>query len=139
MHRGRERVRASGCSRRRSRHGAPAKAWLATVAKPRLVGAQREQQVGDPVGRRQLGVGGRTQKQWTRRPPGVTSSAPASPTSHDTELAALHREAGLALELALLVAEQVAEQSLRDALRRARAAGPCGGHVRPRGTRTARG
>ena len=44
-------------SRRRTRQRAPAKAWLATVAKPCLVGAQREQQVRDPVAGRQVRVG----------------------------------------------------------------------------------
>ena len=41
-------------------------------------------------------------------------------------VAALEREAGAALELALVVAEQVAEQALRDRLGPARGAAPFG-------------
>ena len=68
----------------------------------------------------------RTQKQCTRRPPGRTSSAPRLPHQPDAEPAALEREAGVALELARLVAEQVAEQALGDRLGAlvARALGP---------------
>ena len=100
-------------SRRRTRHGRAGERVVGHGGEALLVGAQREQQVGDrgPTAAAR-GSGTRTQKQCTRRPPGTTSSAPASPTSHTPELAALERQAGLALELARLVAEQVAEQAL---------------------------
>ena len=83
-----------------------------------LVHPQGEQQVRDPVGGRQLGLG---------RADAVAVHAPATRRyeqgarlSHqpDAEVAALEREPGPALELALLVAEQVAEETLRRRLRR---------------------
>src|SRR4051794_9474013 len=86
------RIRAS--RRRRTRQRAPEKAWLATVAKPvsssRSASSRwairsaegrpgsRGEARGEPPG----GETGWTHQQCTRCPPGRTSSAPASPTSH---------------------------------------------------------
>src|SRR3954454_7047775 len=78
--------RISLSSRLRTRQGAPAKAWLATVAKPSssVLRASRRWAT--------LSAGGSsesftpTQKQCTRLPPGATSRAPASPTSQTPSL-----------------------------------------------------
>ena len=98
--------------RRATRQGAPAKAWFATVAKPSS--STR-----------------RASSRWAIRSDGGSSRStvphaeavhPAATGRHeqraalaeqpDAQLAVLERKPGLALELALLVAEQVAEQAL---------------------------
>jgi len=81
-----------------------------------LVGSQRQQQVRDPVGRRQVALGG----------PHAEAVNPVSTVRHqdraglaeepDPELPALHRQAGLALEVARVMTQEVAEESLRDRL-----------------------
>ena len=73
--------RARGGIRRRSRHGAPLNARLATVAKPcsSVRSASSRCAMRSPEGR--PGSGTWTHQQNTRRPPGGTSTAPASPTS----------------------------------------------------------
>ena len=105
-----------------------------------LVLAQRQQQVGYPVGRRQLAVRGPHAEAVHPPAAGRDEQRAALADQPDAERAALEREAGVALELALVVAEQVAEQALRDRLARAASRAPLRPHhASRRGTRTARG
>ena len=107
----------AACSRRRTRHGAPANAWLATVAKPcsSVRSASSRWAIrsdggsSSPLGRRRRSSGRRARRarraaRRARRP----ARRPASPRSM--------RQPGRALQLARVVAEQVAEQALRDRL-----------------------
>src|SRR3954447_24718538 len=73
--------RMRGATRRRTRQRAPLNAWLATVAKPASSARRASSRwaVRSPAGRESSVAC--TQKQCTRRAPGRTSSAPASPTS----------------------------------------------------------
>ena len=97
--------------RRRTRQRAPANAWLATVANPYLVLAQREQEVGDAVGGGQRGVRTtRTHQQCTRRPH-ARAARPPFPTSQTPKGAALHHQARARVQLTRLVAHEVAEQA----------------------------
>ena len=107
---------------------------------PLLVGAQREQQVRDPVGRRQVAVG-RPHAEAVDALSAVRNQDGACLAEQpDAERAALHRQPGLALQVARVVAEQVAEQPLRDRLGVARcAARAADGSCSTRGRRAARG
>ena len=93
----------------------------------------------DAVGRRQLGVGGGHAEAVHAPAARHDEQRAALADEPDAERGALERQAGLALELALLVAEQVAEEALRHGL-----AGGSPARLRPDdatrpGTRTARG
>ena len=81
-----------------------------------LVLAQGEQQVRDPIRGRQLGI--RRRDAEAVHAPAARRHEQRARLAHepDAELAALEREAGAALELALVVAEQVAEEALGDRL-----------------------
>ena len=111
-----------GASRRQPPPDPPGRAAEREVGDRReavLVLAQREQQVGGPVGARErrVVVGTRTQKQCTRRPPGRTSTAPASPTSHAPSPPRSGTRPVRPWQLARVVADEVAEQPERGPLR----------------------
>ena len=104
--------------RRETRQGAPAKAWFATVAKP-------SSSTRSASSRCAIRSDGGSSRSTARNAEAVHAPAPgrheqraALAEQPDAELAALEGEPGLALELALVVAEQVAEQPLRHGLSR---------------------
>ena len=112
--------RIAAGSRRRTRQRAPANAWLATVAKPCLVLAQRQQQVRDPV---------RGGQRRVRHPHAPAVHAPPAheqrarlPHEPDAERAALEHEPRARVQLARLVPDQVAEQARARSPRRPRRA-----------------
>src|SRR4051794_14551061 len=82
-----------------------------------LVGAQGKQEVGDAVGRGQLGIGGRDAEAvhalaaWSQQERAGLAHEPGS------ELPLFNRKPRLSLQLAFVVPEEVAEQALRGALR----------------------
>ena len=81
-----------------------------------LVRAQRQQEVSDPIGGRQVALG-RPDAEAVDPLPAVRDEHGARLAEQPhAEVAALQRQAGLALELTLLVPEQVAEKALRDRL-----------------------
>ena len=81
-----------------------------------LVGAEGQQQVGDAVGRRQIGRVRADAEAVHHLAAGHDEQGALLADQPGAQLAGLEREAGLALELARVVAEQVAEQSLGDGL-----------------------
>ena len=85
--------------------------------KPALVLAQGEQQVRDPVGRGQAGIG-RADAKGVYPPPAPPYQERAG-LAHEPHAhrASLDREAGLILKVARGVAEQIAEQALGHPLR----------------------
>ena len=100
----------------RSRHGAPANAWFATVAKP-------SSSVRSASSRWAIRSEGGSSGSVVAHAEAVHAAAAVGHEQRarlahepDAEPAALERQPGRALELALLVAEQVAEQALRHRL-----------------------
>ena len=84
-----------------------------------LVGAQREQQVRDAVGRTAApGSGTCTHQQNTRRPPGAHEHRARLADEPDAERAALRHQPGPRVQLARVVADEVAEQAERHPLGR---------------------
>ena len=96
--------------RRRTRQRAPLNARLATVAKPSSSSRSASSRCATRSPEGSAGSGTLTQQQNTRRPPGRTSTAPASPTQPHAERAALGHQARPRVQLARVVADQVAEQ-----------------------------
>ena len=114
---------ASSAGRKRGRQPAPhappraAEGEVGDGREAVLVGAQREQQVGDPVGRRQRAV-------LDVHAPAVHAAAARAHEQRagladqpDAERAALEHQAGAGVQLARLVADEVAEQPDRGPLR----------------------
>ena len=120
------------------RHAAPLNARLATVAKPASSSRSASSRcaVRSAEGSSPSTF---THQQSTRRPPGRTSSAPASPTSQTPSAPRSSDEPGAGVQLARLVAEQVAEQPERRPLRRRRPRAARGRTTARRGWRTAPG
>ena len=99
---------------------------MATVAKPGLVGAQREQQVRDAVAGRQPGLGDLHAPAEHPPPAGRHEQGAGLADQPDAERAALAAQPGPRVQLARVVADEVAEQAERDPLGRGVGRAACG-------------
>src|SRR5207248_8613381 len=81
-----------------------------------LVRTQREHQMRNPVGRRQIGIGHAHAKAVRALRAGRDEDGAGLADEPRPERAALERKPGPALQLARLMVEQVAEEALRERL-----------------------
>ena len=119
--------RISGGSRRRTRQRAPAKARLATVAKPSSSArsASSRWAMRSPPGRSGSSTPHAVADARAARR-GRTSSAPASPDEPHAQPPALEHQPGARVQVARVVADEVPEQPDRSALGAGRRAAACG-------------